>query len=213
MKQSTKAIFEELFVRVPALSCAREDIFKANEVIDKTYSSGGTLFLCGNGGSAADSEHIVGELMKSFKRKRPIKEEERAFLQSSEEGCALIEVLEGGLQAISLTSHLSLSTAFSNDKEPAAVFAQQLYVLGKKGDALLSISTSGNSQNCVYAATVAKMKGISTIALTGEQESKLSSLCKVSVRVPETETYKIQELHLPVYHALCAMLENEYFGE
>ena len=149
--------------------------------------------------------------MKSFRKKRPICEDFKKTLSQTEEGAVLANVLEGGLKAVSLTSHLSLSTAFSNDAEPSAVFAQQAFVLGDKGDTLIAISTSGNSKNCVYAVAVAKAKGIKTVALTGEKESKLSKLCDVCIRVPETETYKIQELHLPIYHCLCAMLESELF--
>jgi D-sedoheptulose 7-phosphate isomerase len=211
MKETTKNILKELIEKYPALLGCEQDIEAAFMCLLHTYESGKKLLLCGNGGSASDCEHIVGELMKSFKKKRPIPAEEKAVLSKTEEGRAMADVLEGGLKAISLTSHLSLSTAFANDKQPLAVFAQQLYVLGDKGDTLLCISTSGNSKNCVYAATVAKMKGMSVISLTGEKESALSACSDVCVRVPETETYKVQELHLPVYHALCAMLEEEWF--
>ena len=151
------------------------------------------------------------ELMKSFKKKRPIPEAELQKLVQTEEGEILSLVLDGGLKAVSLTSHLALSTAFANDKEPLAVFAQQLYVLGQQGDTLLALSTSGNSKNCVYASIVAKAKGIKVIALTGERDSRLSELADVCIKVPERETYKVQELHLPVYHCLCAMLEEELF--
>lgn len=213
MKATTRKILEELTEKYPQLSGNAGEVENAFALIKQAYDRKGKLLLCGNGGSAADCEHIVGELMKSFKAKRPIKEEERAYLAQSAEGQALESVLEGGLKAISLTSHLSLSTAFSNDKEPSAVFAQQLYVLGEQEDVLLTISTSGNSKNCVYAGVVAHMKGMKVISLTGEKASALSALSDVCIRVPETETYKVQELHLPVYHALCAMLENEYFNE
>ena len=211
MKETTKNILNELIEKYPVLADCERDIEAAFIRLLHTYQRGNKLLLCGNGGSAADCEHIVGELMKSFKKKRPISTEEKAVLSKTEEGRAIADVLEGGLKAISLTSHLSLSTAFANDKQPLAVFAQQLYVLGDKGDTLLCISTSGNSKNCVYAATVARLKGMSVIALTGEKESALSACSDVCVRVPETETYKVQELHLPVYHALCAMLEEEWF--
>ena len=133
------------------------------------------------------------------------------ILEVDEESKKLKEVLEGNLPAISLTSHISLTTAYSNDKEPSAVFAQQLAGLGAKGDTFIAISTSGNSLNCVYACFVAKAKGLKTVALTGAKDSRLSSLSDVCVKVPETETYKIQEYHLPIYHALCAMLEEEFF--
>ncbi len=211
MKETTKKILEDLLEKYPALSACEKDIAATFTLLADTYRGGNKLLLCGNGGSAADCEHIVGELMKSFKKKRPIPAEEKSVLCRTAEGEALAETLEGGLKAISLTSHLALSTAFANDKQPLAVFAQQLYVLGDRGDALICISTSGNSKNCVYAATVARLKGISVISLTGEKESALSECSDICVRVPETETYKIQELHLPVYHALCAMLEEELF--
>lgn len=211
MKETTKRILEGLTKKYPALSACENDIAAAFTLLKETYRSNNKLLLCGNGGSAADCEHIVGELMKSFKKKRPIPEGEKVVLCQTEEGRALAETLERGLKAVSLTSHLSLSTAFANDKQPLAVFAQQLYVLGDKGDTLLCISTSGNSKNCVYAATTARLKGMSVISLTGRKESALSDCSDICVRVPETETYKVQELHLPVYHALCAMLEEEWF--
>ena len=211
MKETTKMILKDLIKKYPALAACERDIEKACACLVKTYQTGKKLLLCGNGGSAADCEHIVGELMKSFKKKRPIPAEEKAVLCQTAEGRELAETLERGLQAVSLTSHLSLSTAFANDKQPLAVFAQQLYVLGNTGDTLLCLSTSGNSKNCVLATAVARLKGMSVISLTGEKESALSACSDICIRVPETETYKVQELHLPVYHALCAMLEEEFF--
>ncbi len=203
---------EELFVRYPSLLGMRKEMEESFLLIKDVFSAGGTLFTCGNGGSAADSEHIVGELMKSFRKKRPIDGKIREKLCSyGEDGEAISENLEGGLPCVSLTSHLALSTAYANDREPQATFAQQLFVLGKAQDGLLVISTSGNSQNCVYAALVAKAKGMKVVALTGENESKLSALADCTLRVPETETFKVQELHLPIYHALCAYLEEEFF--
>jgi D-sedoheptulose 7-phosphate isomerase len=211
MKESTRNIFNELFDRYSNLQCCRLEIEKAFVLLKDCLQNQGTVFACGNGGSAADCEHIVGELMKSFKKKRPIPEAELQKLVQTEEGEILSLVLDGGLKAVSLTSHLALSTAFANDKEPLAIFAQQLYVLGKQGDTLLTLSTSGNSKNCVYTAIVAKAKGIKIIALTGESDSRLSELADVCIKVPEKETYKVQELHLSVYHCLCAMLEEEIF--
>ncbi len=211
MKDSTAKILEGLTERYPCLDGCKGDVQRAFELICSAYRKGKKLLVCGNGGSAADGEHIVGELMKSFVKKRPIPETEKAVLSETEEGARLCETLEGGLKAVALTSHLSLSTAFANDNEPSAVFAQQLYVLGDEGDVFLAISTSGNSKNCVYAARVARLKGIPTVAMTGEKESALSACADVCIRVPERETYKVQELHLPVYHCLCAMLEEEFF--
>ena len=165
-----------------------------------------------NGGSGADSEHIVGELMKKFKKPRKIKNDVKtALLSYGKEGEKLSEVLEGTLRAITLTSNIALSTAFANDKEPSAVFAQQVYGLIDDKDALVAISTSGNSENCVLAAVTAKAMGAKVVSLTGKNENKLTKLSDAQIRVPETETFKVQEYHLPVYHALCAMLEEENF--
>lgn len=212
MKDTTRALFDELLERYPSLTSIRSDIESALEMLISVYKNGGKLLVCGNGGSAADSEHIVGELMKSFMQKRAISTELYDKLASfGEDGLHMREHLEGSLPAISLTSHLSLSTAFANDSEPALVFAQQLLGLGHSGDALIAISTSGNSKNCVLAATLAKAMGIKLIALTGAPKSKLSALADVSVRAPETETFKVQELHLPIYHAIAAALEKEFF--
>ncbi len=211
MKNTTKKIYDDLFVKYPALNCCAQDILTVFEIIKETYANGGKVLVCGNGGSAADSEHIVGELMKCFKKNRKVSNEILDKLEDCEESNRLKAVLEGNLPAISLTSHVSLTTAYSNDKEPSAVFAQQLLGLGNEGDTFIAISTSGNSLNCVYACLVAKAKGLKTVSLTGEKESRLSQLSSVTVKVPEKETYKIQELHLPLYHALCAMLEEEFF--
>ncbi|MCQ2400004.1 MAG: SIS domain-containing protein [Clostridia bacterium] len=211
MRDTTKKIFEELFTRYNQLSVCKDDVRSAFETIAKTYRADGKLLLCGNGGSASDCEHIVGELMKNIKKNRRIDSRIEKDLNKYPHGEILKNTLQGGLGAVSLTSHPSFSTAFSNDADPNFVFAQQLYVLGRKNDTLLCISTSGNSMNCVYAVEVAKAKGMKTVSLTGRKNSLLSELSDVTVRVPETETYKIQELHLPVYHCLCAMLEEETF--
>ena len=212
MKNSTKEIFEQLIERYPDLTVCEGDILKTYEICEDVYKNGGKILVCGNGGSASDSEHIVGELMKQFKKKREIDVDIYEALGAyGEDGETMRECLEGNLPAVSLTSHLALSTAFSNDKEPSLTFAQQLLGLGNKGDTLISISTSGNSKNCVYATILAKVKGLKTISFTGEKDSKLSSLSDVTVRVPAKETYLIQEYHLPIYHALCAMLEEEFF--
>ncbi len=212
MKQSTKHILEELCTRYPILEGIKQNVADAFELLQNALSRNKKILICGNGGSAADSEHIVGELMKSFKKRRPIDADTYNNLTAyGERGKLLQNTLEGTMKAVSLTSHISLSTAFANDKNAAVSFAQQLYGLGDSGDVLICISTSGNSENCVLAATVAKAKGISVLSLTGKKESELSSLSAVTVAVPETETYRVQELHLPVYHCLCAMLEEENF--
>lgn len=170
--------------------------------------------VAGNGGSAADSEHIVGELMKRFKIPRPIHEAlaSRIIEVDNTRGPKLASELEAGLPAVALTSHLALSTAVVNDTDGELTFAQQLISLGRSGDAFLGISTSGNSKNVVNAAVVARALNISVLALTGDDGGELASFADVAVRVPETETYMIQELHLPIYHAWCLMLEDRFFG-
>lgn len=212
MKETTKKILDELIARYPVLADQKENVRRAFGIVAEAYRDGKKLLVCGNGGSAADCEHIVGELMKSFKKKRPIDESVKArLLSSGEDGERLAASLEGTLRAISLASHPALSTAFNNDKDPAVTFAQQLYGYADDGDVLLAISTSGSSRNCVLALVTAKATGVKTIALTGKNPGKLSSIADVAILVPETETYKVQELHLPVYHCLCAMLEEEFF--
>ena len=203
-----------LIDRYPKLIVCREDIIRAYELLEIAYSSGRKLLVSGNGGSASDSEHIVGELMKEFKLKRKVYRQQADALKQidSELGQILADNLQGALPAISLTGHSSLTTAFMNDAMPELVFAQQVNGYGKPGDVFLGISTSGNSKNVLYAAVNAKAKGLNVIGLTGEKESKLMKYADVCIRVPETETYKIQELHLPVYHCLCLMLEDKFFG-
>jgi len=204
-----------LIDRYPKLIVCREDIMKAYDLLEEAYSSGRKLLVCGNGGSASDSEHIVGELMKEFKLKRKVYSDHAAVLKEidPELGQTLVEHLQGALPAISLTGHSSLQTAYMNDAVPELVFAQQVNGYGKPGDVFLGISTSGNSKNVLYAAVNAKAKGLKVIGLTGAKENKLMKYADVCIRVPETETYKIQELHLPVYHCLCLMLEDHFFGE
>lgn len=212
MKNSTREILKDLIKRYPQLTSVENDIEKTFLTLQSAYDNGNKILICGNGGSASDSEHIVGELLKSFKKKRPIKNEIYNKLSDfGAEGEKLQGTLEGSLSAVALTSHLALSTAFSNDKEPTVVFAQQLYGLAESGDVLLSLSTSGNSENCVLATVLAKVMGLKTISLTGQSDSRLSAISDITIKVPEYETYKIQELHLPVYHCLCAMLEEELF--
>lgn len=203
-----------LIERYPELAVCKEDIKKAYELLETAYSNGRKLLVCGNGGSASDSEHIVGELMKEFKLKRKVYSDHAAVLKEidPELGQTLAEHLQGALPAISLTGHSSLQTAYMNDAVPELVFAQQVNGYGKPGDIFLGISTSGNSKNVLYAAVNAKAKGLKVIGLTGAKDNKLMKYADVCIRVPETETYKIQELHLPVYHCLCLMLEEHFFG-
>ena len=179
------------------------------------YANGGKLLVAGNGGSAADAEHIVGELMKGFEKPRKPKKEyaDRLIAANAELGAVLAENLQGAMPAIALDGHLALSTAYMNDCEPLLCFAQQVNGYGQEGDVFLGISTSGNSKNILYAATVAKAKGMKVIALTGAKDSKLASMADVCVKAPQTRTYMIQEYHLPIYHCWCLMLEEQFFGE
>lgn len=211
----TEEHLDRLIDRYPKLIVCREDIGCAYKLLEEAYSSGRKLLVSGNGGSASDSEHIVGELMKEFKLKRKVFGEQATALKEidSELGQTLADNLQGALPAISLTGHSALQTAFMNDAEPELVFAQQVNGYGKPGDVYLGISTSGNSKNVLYAAVTAKSRGLKVIGLTGNKESKLMKYADVCIRVPETETYKIQELHLPVYHCLCLMLEERFFGQ
>ena len=203
-----------LLERNPSLIACKDDIIRAYDMLETSYSNNRKLLVCGNGGSASDSEHIVGELMKEFKLKRKVFAQQAEAMKAidPELGATLAQHLQGALPAITLTAHSSLTTAFMNDSEPVLVFAQQVNGYGKEGDSFLGISTSGNSMNVIYAAITAKARGLKVIGLTGQKESKLSKLADVCIRVPETETYKIQELHLPVYHCLCLMLEDHFFG-
>lgn len=205
---------ERLVERFPVLEACKEDIWKAFEILKRTYEKSGMLLVCGNGGSGADSEHIVGELMKEFAIKRPLSKEEREKLEaaSAENGTILGEHLQGSLPAIPLTGNIALSTAFANDAVPELVFAQQVYGYGNPDSSLMGISTSGNSQNVIYAIEVARAKGMKTIGLTGEGGGRMKELCDVCICVPASCTPDIQELHLPVYHALCRMIEEEFFG-
>ena len=203
-----------LIDRYPKLIVCKEDIWQAYELLDAAYRNERKLLVCGNGGSASDSEHIVGELMKEFKLKRQIYGNQAEALKEIDPdlGQILANNLQGALPAISLTGHSALQTAYMNDAVPELVFAQQVNGYGKAGDVFLGISTSGNSKNVLYAAVTAKAKGLQVIGLTGAKENKLMKYADVCIRVPETETYKIQELHLPVYHCLCLMFEQKFFG-
>ncbi len=198
-------MLNELLTRYPVLAPIKDDIEAALGLIRDTYKNGGKVLVCGNGGSCSDSEHIVGELMKGFKLMRPVTDER------------IPEDLRGGLQgalpAISLPSQTGILSAFINDVDPEMMYAQLVYGYAGENDLLIGLSTSGNSKNVVNAARIAKAVGAKALAMTGAKESKLSELCDVTVKVPETETYKIQELHLPVYHFLCAQIEDEIFGK
>ena len=204
-----------LIERYPVLEKCREDIIKAYLVMEECYLRDGKLMIAGNGGSAADSEHIAGELMKRFKIARTVPAEFAEKLKSVDpvRGQNLAENLERGLMAIPLVAHQALTTAYINDVDGLGVFAQQLYGFGREGDVLLGISTSGNSRNVMSATVVARALGIKVIGLTGEKGGELAEVADVAVRVPSSETYMIQELHLPVYHCWCLMLEDKFFGK
>ena len=206
--------FDLLFSNYPTLKGCSESIMAAFLLLSNCYHHRGLIMVCGNGGSAADSEHIVGELMKGFKMKRPLPAEQRQLIQSlfPADGDLLVENLQQAIPAISLVSQTSISTAFINDMKPEMIFAQLVIGYGKPGDVLIGLSTSGNSENVVTACKIAKALGIRTIGFTGEQANRLSEICDVTIQVPAQETFRIQELHLPVYHTLCAMLEIDAFG-
>ena len=195
------------FHNYPEMLVCEAEVRAARELIAESFRAGRKLLVCGNGGSAADSEHTVGELMKSFRFKRPVAE---AYREAN--GADAPAWLEGSLPAISLVSQTALFTAFGNDEAAAGVFAQQVYGYGEPGDVLLAISTSGNSANVVEAAKVARAKGVRVVSLTGARESKLTGISDVCVRVPRDEVFRVQELHLPVYHVLCAAVEADMFG-
>lgn len=204
-----------LIDRYPELEGQRMNIIEAYKILEESYASGGILLIAGNGGSAADSEHIVGELMKGFENPRKLPQEYVDNLKTvdKEMGEVLGNNLQGGLPAIALDGHLALTTAYMNDCEPLLCFAQQVNGFGNKKDVFLGISTSGNSKNILYAATVAKAKGMKVIGLTGAKDSKLSAMADITVRSSRTRTYMVQEHHLPIYHCLCLMLEDRFFGE
>lgn len=212
MKASSLAEIDALISRQPALAPIAGDLTRAAELTASAFREGRKLLVCGNGGSAADSSHIVGELMKEFRLKRPVPAALQGEFRRFPEGDVLAAGLQGALPAVSLTDAPALSTAFANDARPELVFAQQVYGLGQRGDVLWCISTSGNSANVVQAARTAKVLGLSVVALTGRAGGVLAALAEAAVRVPADETFLVQEYHLPVYHALCLALEVEFFG-
>ena len=208
-----KSIYEELFERYPVLEMCRSEIWEAYEILKESYQNEGKLLVAGNGGSASDSEHIVGELMKGFVKSRKLSSDFATKLKAvdGQMGAELAEKLQGAMPAIALVDHVALSTAYLNDVDPLLGFAQQINGYGKEGDVFLGISTSGNSKNVLYACTIAKAKGMKVIGLTGKNGGKLKDMSDVAIIVPESETFKIQELHLPVYHCLCLLLEETFF--
>lgn len=208
-------MLKELLNRYPQLAGCKKDLQAAAAALVDCYQNGGKLLLCGNGGSCADCDHIVGELMKGFLKKRPLSAEQKTHMQHNAPDLEeeLLNKLQGGLPAIALPAIPALNTAFCNDVDPELLYAQSLLSLGNKGDILVAISTSGNAKNVYAAAKVAKGLGLRVIALTGGTGGKLKSVADICIIAPETETFKIQELHLPIYHYLCATVEDAFFKE
>lgn len=214
LDQRLKKHVDLLIKRYPVLEFCQKEIVNAFFIMEDCYEHDGKLLIAGNGGSAADSEHIAGELMKRFKAPRPVPQEFSEKLKKVDHlrGEELARNLERSLMAIPLVAHEALSTAYINDVDGLGVFAQQLYGFGRPGDVFLGISTSGNSKNVINATVVARALGMKVIGLTGAKGGELADVADVAVKVPETETYMIQELHLPVYHCWCLMLEDRFFG-
>jgi len=202
------SILHDLLKRYPELASCEQSIRTTEEELIRSFEAGGRLYVCGNGGSAADALHIVGELGKSFVIPRALDED---FLDAV--SAELAAKLQGALPAYALVENSALATAYANDVDPDYVFAQQVYAYARKGDCVLGISTSGNSKNVVHALEVARGRGAVTLGLTGRDGGAMKEYCDVCVVVPEMETYKIQELHLPVYHALCMMIEEHFWGK
>lgn len=213
MKEQAKARISELISRYPRLSILDEQLEQSVEQLIQCYRAGNKVMVCGNGGSAADALHIVGELMKAFVCKRKLSEEWQKPFSKLPDGEYISQNLQMAFPAMSLVNETGLLTAYANDVAPDMNFAQQVFGQGNAGDVLIAISTSGNSENVLYAAEVAKAKSIQVIALTGQSGGKLREYADLLINVPETETFKVQELHLPVYHALCLAVEAEFYSE
>lgn len=214
MKACVESEIKRLVTRYPALGVCEDSIRAAVRMMIHSYGQGGKLLTCGNGGSASDSMHIVGELMKGFALPRPLGNQWRERFESAcpETAEYLLRNLQGALPANSLVSEVALSTAYANDQAPDLAFAQSVFGLGRPGDVLLGISTSGDSSNVLYAADVARAMGIKVVGLTGETGGQLASRCDVCIRAPSKVTYQIQEYHLPIYHGICLALEQAFFG-
>ncbi|MBR4857754.1 MAG: SIS domain-containing protein [Clostridia bacterium] len=202
-------IFNELLERYPSLSVCSEEIYKSFEIMAECLENGGKILCCGNGGSAADCDHFAGELLKGFLKKRPLSDEEKSRFGDS----FIADNLQKGLPVISLNAHTALMTAYSNDAQSSLVYAQQVYAYGKSGDVLLCLSTSGNSSNVIFAAETALASDVKVISITGKKISPLKRFSDVCINLPESETFRIQELTLPVYHCLAAMIEDKFFDK
>lgn len=201
-------IIAELVGRYPGLRECASQVDEAVHMLARSLDNDGTLYICGNGGSAADAGHIVGELMKSFELPRPIDDSTRAAVADD----GISAMLQGALRAVSLSGSGPLATAIANDVSADMVFAQQVFGYGRPGDVLWALTTSGNSRNVLNAARVARARGMRVLGMTGRSGGALAEWCDVCIRVPESETWKVQELHFPVYHALCRILERRFFG-
>ncbi len=211
---SAAAMLATLLERYPSLGSCRASIEASCKTLERCFAADGKLLLCGNGGSAADCEHIAGELLKGFERERPLHEDlRRTFAVQGDDGAELGAKLQQGLPAISLTSHPSVATAFANDVDPDLVFAQLVVALGRPSDVLLAITTSGRARNLILAAQAAKAVGMKTIALTGRGGGRLATLCDITIDAPGEATADVQELHMPIYHYLCRALEARFFPE
>ena len=204
----------KLVSRYPELETIRDEITAAGDLLTAVYSEKKKVLVCGNGGSASDSEHIVGELMKAFSLERPVPKTLAQALRASfpDEAEYLSNHLQGALPAISLVSQSALISAYANDVAADMVYAQQVYAYGQPGDALIALSTSGNSKNVINAVKIASVMNVRTIGLTNSQGGKLAPLCDICIKVPRESTPEVQELHLPIYHALCELLEAKFFG-
>ena len=212
MNDKVITLLENMIKDYPALAVCREDILAVFTITRDAFKSGGKLLLCGNGGSAADCEHISSELMKGFLMQRPLDSlSQKALSAQGDAGIYLASKLQGALPCISLVNPIALNTAFANDIDSKLIFAQQVMGLGTKHDVIWGVSTSGNAENVQYAIVAAKSKGIKAVGLTGKYGGELFQLCDICIRVPEERTYKVQEYHLPIYHALCAMFEVEFY--
>lgn len=208
-------IISELYTRYPELQGLDKAILKTFSILRDSVNGGGKILVCGNGGSASDCEHMVGELLKSFMMKRSIENRFHDHFNKlyGAEGVSIADSLEPGIKAISLVSQSAFITAYSNDVDPDAIFAQQVFVYGDPGDVLVAFSTSGNSNNIIYAIKTAVVKDMKTILFTGSVGGKAVELAECSIKVPAEKSYSIQEYHLPIYHAICAMLEQEFYGK
>ena len=218
LRPDTLRHIDEVLLRCPVLEPLPGEMIRAAEAVCACHHAGGKVLVCGNGGSASDSEHIVGELAKGFVLRRTIPREHAGRLHGGEGGTEeerheLVEKLQSGVAAISLTGHPALASAIDNDTGRQMIFAQQVYVYGRPGDILIGLSTSGNAGNVVRALTVARAFGLTTVGFTGSRPARMDALCDIRLKVPSEETHKIQELHLPVYHTLCLMVEQELFGK